>query len=149
MEVPAPKGPWIYSNPSPKAVVPAQSTIPKAVTSNGWQYLILHGLNSGNPAFLFDSTLGSPLCWRGPGIAHVKQKNSNTEIWFCETCCRTQQCIRVTATLSLKYVNKTVSLFWQEIPLFETTKQKEQQPLRYSPHKMNFFFLKKKNLGIW
>lgn len=63
--------------------VPAQSTTPKAVTFNGWQYhklLILHGLYLGSPAFLFDSTLGSPLCWRGPGIAHMKKKNGNTEL---------------------------------------------------------------------
>lgn len=154
MEVPAPRGPLFYSNPAPKAMM-SQHSVPSQkqwLLMNGTirSYSFFNGLFLGSPAFLFDSTLGSPLLERaaGPGIAHMKQKNCNTELWFCETNCRTEQCIRVTATLSLKYVNKTVSLFWQEIPLFETTKQKEQQPLRYSPHQINFFFFFKEE-GSW
>lgn len=59
----------------------------------------------------------SLLCWRGQrarrnaNVPHTKQDDCATELGFCETLRSTRQRIRVTATRSLKYVNKNSLLF--------------------------------------
>lgn len=80
-EVPA--GPWIYSNPAPKAMV-YQHSLPSPKqwlpVDGSIMALILHGLLLGSPAFLFGSTpAGEGSRPRETQVLHTRSKRTATQ----------------------------------------------------------------------